>query len=81
MFLEPPSLSLVRTKSELLKKTNFYTARSTLYRGEVISWVKGSVPVLFRNLHSSGERGEKGESANFKTKHTEPLTGELPSAL
>ena len=27
---------------------------------------------------SSGERGRKGRSANFKTKHTEPLNQEIP---
>ena len=27
------------------------------------------------------ERGEKGQSANFKTKHTEPLTPEITLAL
>ena len=28
-----------------------------------------------------GRGGDKGGSANFKTKHTEPLTQEMPSAL
>ena len=37
--------------------------------------------VLFLNLHSRGERGEKGRSANFKTKHTEPLTPGLTPPL
>ena len=40
--------------------------------------MKGTVPVLFRNLHHRGERGEKGGSANFKTKHTEPLNQKIP---
>ena len=39
--------------------------------------MRGSVPVLKFAL----QRGEKGGNANFKTKHTEPLTQEIPSAL
>ena len=49
------------------------------YRGEVIYWVKGSVHVLFLNLHWRGR--VKGGNTNVKTKHTEPLTQEIPSAL
>ena len=52
-------------------------ALSPLYRIGVISWVKGSLHVLFWILHSR----EKGGSANFKIKHTEPLTQEIPPAL
>ena len=33
---------------------------------------------MFQNLNS---RGEKGGNANIKTKHTEPLTKEISSAL
>ena len=36
-----------------------------MYRGEIYPWVKGPVPVLLRNFHHRGERGEKGGSANF----------------
>ena len=43
------------------------------YREPGIYDVKGSVRVLFKKLHHRGERGEKGESANVKLKHKEPL--------
>ena len=33
------------------------------------------------NCTPEGRGGEKGGSANFQTKHTEPLTPEIPSAL
>ena len=62
----------------------YHESRSDkMYKDQVIYWVKGSVHVLFRNLHSEGERagGEEGGNANFKTKHTEPRTQEIPSAL
>ena len=35
----------------------------------------------FENCTSEGRGGKKGGSANFKTKHTEPLTEEITSAL
>ena len=37
---------------------------------------QGSVQILFGNLHSKGERERKGwgGSANYNSKHTEPLT-------
>ena len=42
-----------------------------VYRGGVDSWVKGSEPVLFVNLHSKGERGRKGRECKFQNKaHT-----------
>ena len=41
------------------------------YRGQVIYWVKGSLQVLFRNLHYIVVRWRKGRGgdANFKTAH------------
>ena len=39
------------------------------------------VRVMLRKSHHRGERGEKGQSANSKIKHTEPLTSELSSTL
>ena len=44
-----------------------------LYTGARYCRMKGSVPVLFLNLHSKRERGEKLGIENFKTKHTEYL--------
>ena len=42
--------------------------RQRKYRGEVISWVKSSVHVLFGNLLSRGERGRKGSECKFQNK-------------
>ena len=38
------------------------------YRGEVICWVKGSVPVLLINLHCRGERVRKGRECKYLNK-------------
>ena len=38
------------------------------YRSEVTYWVKGSVRVLFWNLHSRGKRGRKGRECKFQNK-------------
>ena len=35
----------------------------------------------FEICTSEGRGGEKGGNANLKTKHTEPFTQEIPSAL
>ena len=40
----------------------------TKHRGQVIYWVKGSVRVLFWNLHSRGERGRKGRECKIQNK-------------
>ena len=46
-------------------------------------FIGSKVPcVLYFEICTPEERGgEKGGSANFKTKHTEPLTQEIPCAL
>ena len=40
----------------------------TIYRDEQNLWVKGSVRVLFWNLHHRGERGRKGRECKFQNK-------------
>ena len=47
----------------------WFVSTQYIYRGGVIDWFKGLVHVLFWHLHP---RGERGGSANFKTKHTGP---------
>ena len=48
-------------------------ATSAEIQGWGIYWVKGSVPVLFWNLHHRGEMGEMGGSANFREQSPQNL--------
>ena len=55
-----------------------------VYRGEVIYWVKGSVHVLFWNLHFSREGGENGvcpSAAGKKEDRCKPKTSPITSRL
>ena len=53
-----------------------------MYMGLML-FIGSKVPCLFcfEIFTPEGKGGEKGGSANFKTKHTECLTQEIPSAL
>ena len=63
------------------------TPKSSTYRqgsSLVIYWIKSSVCVVvcyFEICTPKGRREEKGGNANFKTRHTETLTQEIPGVL
>ena len=56
-----------------------WVGKVSMYRDQVIYWGNGSVldVICFEICTPEGRGGEKGGIANFKTKHTEPLTQEI----
>ena len=65
-----------------LRETEIYTCVYYMYTG-VKLFLRSKVQCLFcfEICTAKGRGGVKGGSANFKTKHTEPLTQEIPCAL
>ena len=52
----------------------------SLYKGEVIYWVKGSVVqcMFCFEICTPEGRGKEGGDSNLQIKHTEPFTQEIP---